>query len=145
MKRVSTLLTICFTLFASHSAFSQETFLHLTLTETTNLDMPLAHFTYLDSTKAYHVHSSADTLVETDIHNALTSFLNILEPTKCYLIRHHSPASMIHIEIEYDPIKKDYLVLNKASEIVHNPYYFESFDVAKNAMLVLLKGVYSQN
>ena len=140
MKLRSTIATLCLTLMISVSAFSQSSFLDLTIVESSNFNRAIGTFTFSNFENAFKITSSRPTVTEANINRALVIFLNILEEKKSYVIQHEPTYYFV---FQYDDREDRYLVMNNSIGEKNEAVYCPDFRKAKNEMLLLLQTFYN--
>ena len=139
MNRIRTIL-ICIALFMGCSAFSQSSFLDLTIVESTNYNKTIGNFSFSNFENMFKITSARPTILEADINRALTLFLNILEPQKSYVIQHEPTYYFV---FQYDPKVNNYLVMNNSIGEKNEAVYCDTFQKARREMFVLLQTFYN--
>jgi len=140
MKNSKLLSALCLSLFISVSAFSQSTFLDLTIVESSNYNRVVGTFTYSNFENTFKITSNRPTITEPNINRALMLFLNILEERKSYIIQHEPTYYFV---FQYDAREQRYLVLNNTVGEKNEAVYRSDFRQAKAEMLVLLQAFYN--
>ena len=140
MKRIITLLVFCSVLWAANSAYSQSSFLDLTIVESTNYNKPLGNFSFSNFENMFKITSSRPTHLEADINRALQVFLNILEPQKSYVIQHEPTYYFV---FQYDAADNRYLVLNNTIGEKNEAVFRDTFRAAQREMFILLQTFYN--
>jgi len=139
MKRVK-LSLLCIFLVAGTSAFSQSSFLDLTIVESSNYNRPVGTFSYSNFENMFKITSNRPTVLEADINRALTLFLSILEPQKSYVIQHEPTYYFV---FQFIPTENRYLVMNNSIGERNEAVYRDAFRAAQREMLILLTTFYN--
>jgi len=131
---------LCIALLSGISAFSQSSFLDLTIVESSNYNKPIGTFTYSSFENMFRITSSKPTIFEANIDKALLLFLNILEAQKSYIIQHEPNYYFV---FQYDAKENRYLVMNNSIGEKNEAIYKDNFRNAQKEMFILLQTFYN--
>lgn len=139
MKHIRLLLFFLTSLFVGNSAFSQSSFLDLTIVETTNYNRPLGTFSFSNFENVFVITSNRPTITEPDINRALLHFLNILQPGRSYVIQHEP---FFYFVFQFIPSENRWLVMNNSIGERNEAIFRDTFQEALREMFVLLQTFY---
>ncbi|MCL2412781.1 MAG: hypothetical protein FWC98_01430 [Bacteroidales bacterium] len=140
MKHIKLLLLFVFFLFLGNSAFSQSSFLDLTIVETTNYNRPIGTFSFSSFESVFQITSSRPTVVEPDINRALMIFLNILQPGRSYIIQHEP---LYYFVFQYIQAESRWLIMNASIGERNEAIFRDTFREAQREMFVMLQTFYN--
>ncbi len=140
MKHFKVILILCISLFIGSSAYSQSSFLDLTIVEASNYNKTVGTFTYSNFENMFKITSSKPTIMEANINRALMLFLNVLEPKKSYVIQHEPTYYFV---FQYDVQENRYLVMNNSIGEKNEAVYRDDFKQAQREMFILLQTFYN--
>jgi hypothetical protein len=140
MKHIRLTLLLCISLFVGSSAFSQSSFLDLTIVESSNYNRAVGSFSYSNFENMFRIMSNKPTVMEADINKALMLFLSILEPQKSYVIQHEPTYYFV---FQFIPSENRYLVMNNSIGEKNEAVYRDTFSAARREMLILLQTFYT--
>jgi hypothetical protein len=139
MKPIKLLLVLVFALFVGSSAFSQSSFLDLTIVETTNYNRPVGTFSFSNFEGVFQIASARPTISEPNINRALIHFLNILQPGRSYVIQHEP---FFYFVFQYIPTERRWLIMNNSIGERNEAIFRNTFQEAQREMLILLQTFY---
>ncbi len=134
------LFAAIFFLFSASFAFSQSSYLDLTIVESSNYNKAIANFSYSTFESSFKITSNRPDIFEEDINRALVMFLNILEPTKSYIIQHEPTYYFV---LQFNKKDQNYLVMNNSIGEKNEAIYVNTFNEAKKQMFLLLQAFYN--
>ena len=134
-------LTLALTFSIGSVAFSQSSFLDLTIVESTNFNRPVANFSYSNFENMFVMTAgNQPTILEANINRALTIFLNNLRPERSYVIQHEPTYYFV---FQFDSKENRYLVLNNTIGERNKAFFADTFNYARREMFVLLQTFYN--
>ncbi|MDR2907130.1 MAG: hypothetical protein LBU91_03975 [Bacteroidales bacterium] len=138
---MKSIITLAIALFIGVSAYSQSTFLDLTIVESSNYNKPIGNFSFSNFESTFKITSpNRPVVAETNINRALQLFLNILEPHKSYIIQHEPTYYFV---FQYDTKESRYLVMNNSIGEKNEALYCPEFRQAVREMHTLLSTFYN--